>query len=112
MGTGDAGYLDPAGYLSVIGRAERPDLFDRARLEHEIRLLPGVADAAVLTGRPPVCFVETRRDHTTDPSAQVRTAAVRLGLPEPTVLVHPSGTLPRTPSGKIRRAALTARPQE
>ncbi|MBT2453668.1 class I adenylate-forming enzyme family protein [Streptomyces sp. ISL-86] len=106
--TGDVGFLDPEGYLSVIGRAERPELLDRARLEHEIRLLPGVSDAAVLAGPESVCFVETRRGLEADPAPAVRAAAARLGLGVPAVLCHPAGTLPRTPSGKIRRAALAA----
>ncbi|KOU18269.1 hypothetical protein ADK52_30745 [Streptomyces sp. WM6372] len=104
--TGDIGFLDPQGYLTVIGRAERPDLLDLARLEHEIRLLPGVCDAAVLAGAAPVCFIETRGGHEADPAPAVRAVAARLGLGVPVVRCHPSGTLPRTPSGKIRRAEL------
>ncbi|MEV4613517.1 fatty acid--CoA ligase family protein [Kitasatospora sp. NPDC049258] len=56
--TGDIGYVDAAGFLSVIGRADSPELVGPARLEHAIRLLPGVADVAVVstgsaTSRPP-----------------------------------------------------------
>ncbi|MBB5855701.1 class I adenylate-forming enzyme family protein [Amycolatopsis umgeniensis] len=107
--TGDAGFLDADGYLSIIGRAAEPRLLPGARLEHEIRLLPGVVDVVVLGDRRPVCFVEIGPDPAPGPDGAVAEAAARLGFECPEVILEPAGALPRTTSGKIRRAALESR---
>ncbi|MGW2250680.1 class I adenylate-forming enzyme family protein [Kitasatospora sp. NPDC001660] len=109
--TGDVGFLDADGYLFVIGRAGTPQELRNARLEHDIRLLPGVTDAVVLGSTAPVCFVEHgpvdhEGDAPVDPVPAIEASARRLGLPAPRVVLAASGTLPRTPSGKIRRAEL------
>ncbi|MFJ2187215.1 class I adenylate-forming enzyme family protein [Kitasatospora sp. NPDC087861] len=105
--TGDVGFLDADGYLFVIGRAGTPQELRTARLEHEIRLLPGVTDAVVLGDPAPVCFVEHGDGRALpDPVPAIEASARRIGLPAPRVVLSASGSLPRTPSGKIRRAEL------
>ncbi|WP_033820654.1 class I adenylate-forming enzyme family protein [Kitasatospora sp. MBT63] len=105
--TGDVGMLDADGYLFVIGRAGTSEELSAARLEHGVRLLPGVTDAAVLGGPEPLCFVEHgERGTFPDPVPAIEDSARHLGLPVPRIVLTPSGSLPRTPSGKIRRADL------
>ncbi|MEU8438278.1 fatty acid--CoA ligase family protein [Streptomyces sp. NPDC029216] len=106
--TGDVGFLDADGYLFVLGRAGTPEELRAARLEHEVRLLPGVTDAVVvLGGAAPVCFVEHGADPAApDPVPAVEASARGLGLASPRVVLAAPGSLPRTPSGKIRRAGL------
>ncbi|MFF7636797.1 class I adenylate-forming enzyme family protein [Kitasatospora sp. NPDC008050] len=109
--TGDVGHLDGEGYLFVVGRAESPREIRTARLEHDIRLLPGVTDAAVLDGADdePVCFVEHGRGDTfEDPVPAIEATASELDLPLPRIVLAASGSLPRTPSGKLKRASLAA----
>lgn len=105
--TGDIGFLDEHGYLSIVGRADRTELWDATRLEHEIRLLPGITDAVVVGERDVACHVEIRPDDGTDRTAIIRSRAASLGLTVTRVHLAPSGSLPRTPSGKIRRAELS-----
>ncbi|MBO1413570.1 class I adenylate-forming enzyme family protein, partial [Streptomyces sp. FH025] len=103
--TGDVGFLDADGYLFVIGRAGTEQELRAARLEHELRLLPGVTEAVVLGGAEPVCFVEHGLT-AADPAPAIEAAARRLGLPTCRIVLAETGALPRTPSGKVRRAAL------
>ncbi|WP_405853918.1 AMP-binding protein [Streptomyces sp. NBC_01515] len=108
--TGDVGHVDDEGYLFVLGRAESPRQIRTARLEHDIRLLPGVTDAAVLDGADDatVCFVEHGGTSAfRDPGPAIEATADLLELPCPRVVLAASGALPRTPSGKLRRADLT-----
>jgi long-chain acyl-CoA synthetase len=104
--TGDLGFLDDDGYLYITGRAEDGGSEASVRLEYEIRLLPGVTDVAVLNLDAPVCFVETGQGRGPDLEWEILAEAERLGVPGLRVKLLPRGTLPRTPSGKIHRAAL------
>ncbi|MFE5034946.1 class I adenylate-forming enzyme family protein [Streptomyces sp. NPDC056683] len=107
--TGDVGHVDDEGYLFVLGRAESPREVRMARLEHDIRLLPGVTDAAVIDGAgdEPVCFVEHGDGNTfQNPVTAIEATADLLELPPPRTVLAASGSLPRTPSGKLRRADL------
>ncbi|MFJ9895735.1 class I adenylate-forming enzyme family protein [Streptomyces sp. NPDC091280] len=112
--TGDVGHVDDEGYLFVLGRAESPRGIRLARLEQDIRLLPGVTDAAVLDGADevPVCFVEHRGGSVLqDPLPAIEATADMLELSCPQVVLAAPGSLPRTPSGKLRRAALLDLPR-
>lgn len=108
LDTEDLGLLDDDGYLHVLGRAGEEGERDEARLEYEIRLLAGVCDVVVVGGADPVCHVETVPDPPDDIVTGIRDAARRLGVPIPRIALNLSGSLPRTPSGKIRRVALRA----
>ncbi|QMU78226.1 AMP-binding protein [Streptacidiphilus sp. PB12-B1b] len=106
--TGDVGYLDEEGYLFVVGRAATPGAHRNALLEHVIRQVPDVTDAAVVGETEPVCHVETRAVERAQPLATaIGAAAEAHGLPHARIVLHTTGTLPRTASGKIRRSALT-----
>lgn len=103
--TGDIGFLDEDGYVYVVGRAGTAHPLDEPSLEHAIRMLPGVTDVAVIGGDPLLCQVETDDADPTALATAIEAAAQHLGLPAPRIRTAPSGSLPRTPSGKIRRAA-------
>ncbi|MET9532178.1 AMP-binding protein [Streptomyces sp. NPDC006649] len=112
--TGDLGYLDDDAYLYILGRADEQDGWLEALLEHLVRQLPGVTDVVVIdasgAGDPElICHVETRTpEGATELVQAIGVAATAQGLPVPQIVAHPRGTLPRTPSGKIRRTALTS----
>ncbi|GLY04043.1 long-chain fatty acid--CoA ligase [Actinoplanes sp. NBRC 101535] len=101
--TGDLGLLDSDGYLTVLGRLDEDGDGTSALLEHRIRLLPGVADAAVVDGR---CYVEHGRQDGPVPADRIARLVAELGRPGLEIVAARAGTLPRTPSGKIRRSAL------
>ncbi|HJN93562.1 MAG TPA: o-succinylbenzoate--CoA ligase [Dehalococcoidia bacterium] len=114
--TGDIGYLDDGGYLSVLDR--RTDLIISggenvypAEVEAILLEHPEVAEAAVVGvpdakwGERPIAFV-VARSHTFDPKTLARFAAQRLAAfkrPDDFVLVP---DLPRTAAGKIQRHRL------
>ena len=118
--TGDHGRLDEEGYLWVEGR--RDDLIVSGgenvrpeRVEALLREHPGVADAGVVGaedrewGQVVVAFVVPT------PGAEISTqdlldlARSRLAPPEVPKRVEIAEALPRTATGKLRRAALRGR---
>jgi 1-acyl-sn-glycerol-3-phosphate acyltransferase len=125
LDTGDLGYLDN-GELYVTGRVK--DLIIRAgrnlhpeELEHAVGEIAGVRKGcvAVFAARDPgggterlVVLAETRRTEAAALAAlQRRVVAATvdlLGTPPDEVVLAPPGTVPKTSSGKIRRATARA----
>jgi o-succinylbenzoate---CoA ligase len=116
---GDAGWIDGEGRLRVAGRLD--DLINTggekvwpAEVEAVLQGHPGVAEVAIV-GRPDpewgqrvVAYV-VPSDPTAPPSLEALRDHVALSLPRhsaPRQLVLVPEGLPRTPSGKVRRAAL------
>ena len=125
LDTGDLGYLDN-GELYVTGRIK--DLVIRAghnlhpeELEHVIGAIAGIRKGcvAVFAARDPgggserlVVLAETRRSDA-PALAELRHRVVAttvdlLGTPPDEVVLAPPGTVPKTSSGKIRRATARA----
>ncbi len=117
LATGDLGRLDDAGRLTVIGRKAdtiitggenvAPTQVEAVLAEH-----PAVADAAVL-GVPDAEWGEAvharlvlRDGHTTDPDALRAHCAGRLARFQVPKVITIVDELPRTGSGKLRRADL------
>ncbi|MEV5890689.1 class I adenylate-forming enzyme family protein [Nonomuraea fuscirosea] len=101
--TGDVGRLDDDGYLHVLGRISPDAGTDEAVLENLVRSLTGVSEVVVLSD-PPRCHVEAA--DTAGIEGSVRSLARQVRVPEIDVQLWPLGALPRTPSGKVQRAAL------
>ncbi len=115
--TGDAGYLDADGYLFLVDRIKDIvicagyNVYPRV-LEEALGRHPAVAEAAVI-GRPdayrgeaPVAFVTLREGHTTTPAAlldHLRDEVSKIELPRE---IEIRQSLPKTPIGKISKAAL------
>jgi len=116
---GDAGWIDDQGRLRVAGRLD--DLINTggekvwpAEMEAVLQVHPGVAEVAIV-GRPDpewgqrvVAYV-VPADPTAPPSLEALRDHVALSLPRhtaPRQLVLVPARLPRTASGKVRRAAL------
>ena len=118
--TGDLGRLDAEGRLTVVDR--RTDRIVRggenvapAEVEAVLLAHPAIADAAVVArrdpafGQVPVAAIVVRPDGP-DPTDDELTAFCRAtlsGFKVPVAFVRVT-TLPRTPGGKLQRAALRA----
>jgi hypothetical protein len=89
----------------VLGRGSTDEAARIAELEHSIRTLPGVRDAAVVTGRGAgYCMVESLADPAEpDLEDQVRRLCQRLSASPLSIALGPPGTFPRTPTGKLSR---------
>jgi long-chain acyl-CoA synthetase len=112
--TGDIGYVDEAGYLFVVGRKDSSGTDRPALLEQAIRRLPGVCDVAVVpdcSGPGQVaCYVEPSAGTPEAIRCLVGDLACQMGMDDARIVVAPRGHLPRTASGKLWRARLTAAP--
>ena len=115
--TGDLGCLDATGRLWLVDRRE--DLIVRAgqnvypaEIEAALRLLPEVADAAVVPiaspdwGQVPFAFVVAAGGPELTDSALIRHCIEQLADYKRPVRFMPIHELPRSPSGKILRTEL------
>ena len=117
MRTGDIGYVDKAGYLRLVGRAD--DIFKvsgqkvSASEIGRVAMMTGLfEDVAAMpmphpvAGSAPVLFYTMKDGQAFDKGAVVR--AIRAALPAnhvPQAFV-PTQTIPRTGSGKLQRGQL------
>ncbi|MFM9108688.1 MAG: class I adenylate-forming enzyme family protein [Chloroflexota bacterium] len=115
--TGDAGRLDPDGYLFVTGRLDDRinrggQKVDPREVEAVLLAHPAIAECAVFAVRHPSLGAEVAAAIVLAPGASLDAAAVRRWTldrlsrhmtPRRIAFVD---DLPRTPTGKIRRAAL------
>jgi acyl-CoA synthetase (AMP-forming)/AMP-acid ligase II len=118
--TGDGGYLDPEGYLYLTDRIKDMIVSGGenvypAEVEEMLRSHPAVLDAAcvgvahALWGECVVAIVETRAGHSVTADSLKEFARSRIaGFKCPKEL-HFVDALPRTASGKVKRAELRAR---
>lgn len=123
LSTGDLGYLTESGAVVVCGRAKDVIIMGGRNIyptdiERAAQIVDGVragnaAAVRIEAGDRRETFaviVESKLARDTAENARI-TAAVRsavtreMGVRPATVLVVPAGTLPKTPSGKIKRAA-------
>ncbi len=118
--TGDLGYLDPEGYLYVVDR--RSDLIISggenvypAEIEAALLAHPAVAEAGVVGvadprwGQVPVAWIVPRAEAAPDVAALLAFCRERLAAYKMPRRIIVAAELPRTASGKLRRAALRER---
>jgi long-chain acyl-CoA synthetase len=116
--TGDIGFLDPDGYLTLIDRAK--DMIIRGgenvypkEIESALYTHPGVREAAVVGradpvyGEVPVAFVTLRDDVTADDLlVHIRQSLAKYKLPAEIIPVE---EMPKNPVGKIDKPVLRRR---
>lgn len=119
--TGDVGSLDAEGYLTLVGRGDDQinvggKKVDPEAIEEIARALDGVKDAACvgipdpgdLLGQVPVLFI-VGGDHPPDPKVLRRHLLGHLEPHERPLRIIETETLPRTDTGKLKRAELRRR---
>jgi len=119
MATGDLGFLDPAGRLTVVGRDDDLVISGAEKVyplevEQVISTLPAVREVAVIgipdadLGQRLVAYVAGEPGLTAaDVQDHVRGHLARFAVPKEVVFVD---ALPRTPTGKVVRRLLTSPP--
>jgi long-chain acyl-CoA synthetase len=108
--TGDFGYLEPDGYLHVVGRMSSATSPGLAVLEHKIRSLPNVLDAIVISVEGPagdrtICHAEVTEALLSHIGRGIEDLASQSGH-SLDIRMHVPGSLPRTQSGKLHIAEI------
>lgn len=117
LDTGDVGFLDADGYLTLVGRTKDVILGEHAHVhplavENTLLTHPDVGAAAVVAltdadgVETAVAAVVARDGRTPDPAELSAWLADRRGRDRVPALVHVVDVLPTLPSGKVDRAAL------
>lgn len=115
--TGDLGRLDANGYLFLTGRIKEiinvaGEKVSPREIEEELEAFPGVSEAGccampdALLGEAVAAFIAPEAGREPDPEAIAAALKGRLEAHKRPRLIKIINALPRTISGKIRRAAL------
>ncbi|WP_434629048.1 long-chain-fatty-acid--CoA ligase [Chromobacterium sp. CV08] len=115
--TGDAGYLDPAGYLFIFDRIKDViitggEKIFPAEVENIISAFPPVHECAVIGipdeawGERAICLLVPRQGAAVDIDELYRYLDSRLAAYKRPTQIHCVDSLPRNPSGKLLRRAL------
>lgn len=115
--TGDIGFIDDDGYLTLVDRAK--DMIIRGgeniypkEIETVVHQLPGVAEAAVIGqpdakyGEVPALFVSTSPDSDVNEQTILRHTATHLAKYKQPTSVTFLDSLPKNPVGKVDKPAL------
>lgn len=113
--TGDIAHIAEDGHIYVDHRNSESSIiggmrFNPAAVERDLEDLDGVAEVCVMTSAQRTCVdivVAMMPGRTMEHSLIERAAVAAIGASGP-VRIHTFDSLPRTPSGKVNRAALRA----